>query len=310
MGTKSRPYVCRKCGRTYSLKEYFKSRFCRSCGTYLFPKKEKRVTRTPRLRISSKIKKPFQIKLRSHPKTNRAPIDADAAYFLGLLLARGRVNGKTLTIRIPCRYENAADHRDFLLGYVIDRMEKATGEKIKIRDDRWKNFSFDITIESDFFINLIRILGMPEGEVCRLSGVPYEIFNSNNDVQRDFVKGIGDCCGEVDKYFGGRPRVCLRFLNENIGIIEDVVEVLIRSSVEIFDVNLSPPSPNYPLRAKKLGKLETDITSRYDVNVTGRTERIGRDNMIRMWAEEYYNKVNFCNQLRQQKLVSYLREYK
>ncbi|UCD27144.1 MAG: ATP-dependent DNA helicase [Candidatus Bathyarchaeota archaeon] len=35
MRTLPTKHACRKCGRKYSLKEYEKSRFCRSCGTYL-----------------------------------------------------------------------------------------------------------------------------------------------------------------------------------------------------------------------------------------------------------------------------------
>ena len=43
----SRRYVCRRCGRTYSLQEYGEDRFCRSCGTYLMISKRSKEVLAP-----------------------------------------------------------------------------------------------------------------------------------------------------------------------------------------------------------------------------------------------------------------------
>ncbi|MDH5391209.1 MAG: hypothetical protein OEX10_08675, partial [Candidatus Bathyarchaeota archaeon] len=40
MSKLARIYACRRCGRTYSHKEFEQSRFCRSCGTYLLSERE------------------------------------------------------------------------------------------------------------------------------------------------------------------------------------------------------------------------------------------------------------------------------
>jgi len=185
-------------------------------------------------------------------------------------------------------------------------MEKTTGEKIEIHGDDWGAYSFNIQIRSDFFLRLLETFEFQEGEVSRFAGVPYEIFNANDEAKRDFLKGIGDCCGEVDRYLDGRARVVLRFLNENVRIIEDVVELLVRLAVDIFDVNLSPPSKHRQELSSKIDELTNSLTSRYLVNVTGRQERVGRDNMIRMWGEEYYQKIGFYHPLRHGKLLKYL----
>jgi len=292
--------VCRKCGRTHTSKEYLDSRFCRKCGTFLsLPKPKVRVS-TPSLRISPKAE------LREYPKIKRAEINTDIAYLLGLFMARGELREESLVIRVPCRFQNASDHKDFLLGYVVPRMEKATGEKVGVHGDVWSDYSFDITIRNDFFLKLLARLELRQGEVCRFAGAPFEIFNANNDVKRDFVRGIGDCCGELDRYIGGKPRVVLRFLNENTWIIEDVVELLVRLSTEIFDVNLSPAPTNRQETSLRLDELKDSLRSRYGVKVTGRLQRTGRDNMIRMWAEEYYAHFGFNHPLRQTKLLRYL----
>jgi DNA excision repair protein ERCC-2 len=55
-------YVCRRCGRTYSVRDYEESQFCRSCGTFLLPeskvsklfRKIGRVMRQDRRRVASK----------------------------------------------------------------------------------------------------------------------------------------------------------------------------------------------------------------------------------------------------------------
>jgi hypothetical protein len=288
------------------LQEYLDTKFCRSCGTFLsWPKTGDRA-HTPSLIISPKRRKSLEVKLREHPKINRAEVDDDIAYFLGLFQARGELEKESLIIRIPCKSKNASDQKDFLLNYVIFRMEKATGEKIEIQGDKWRAYSFNIRIRSAFFLRLLATFEFQEGEVCRFAGVPYEIFNANDEAKRDFIKGIGDCCGEIDRYLGGRPRVVLRFLNENTKIIEDVVELLVRLSVDIFDVNLSPPSKRRQELSGRINELTDNLTSRYGVKVTGRQERIGRDNMIRMWAEEYYRQIGFNHPLRQSKLLKYL----
>jgi hypothetical protein len=298
--------VCRKCGRSHSSQEYLDSKFCRNCGTFLSLPKTRVKARAPSLKIYPKERKSLKVKFRDHPKINRTDVNADIAYFLGLFLARGDLKRESLIIRVPCRSENASDHRDFLLDYVIPRMEKATGEKIRIHGDEWRGYRFNIMISSDFFLRLIATLEYEEGEVCRFAGIPYEIFNANNEAKREFVKGIGDCSGEIDRYIDGSPRVVLRFLNENTKIIEDIVELLITLSVDIFDVNLSPASEHRPDVSVRIDELTHNLESRYGVKVTGRRQRTGRDNMIRIWAEEYYNQIDFNNPLRQTKLLKYL----
>jgi len=298
--------VCRKCGRSHSLEEYLDSKFCKDCGTFLSLPKTRVSAYTPSLRISPKETKSSIVKLREHPKIKRVEINSDVAYFLGLFLARGKLRKESLTIRLPCKFENASDHRDFLLNYVIPRMEKATGEKIEVRGDQWSDYTFDIMIRSEFFLKLLATLEFQEGDVCRFFGVPFEIFNASNEIQREFIKGIGDCSGELDRYLGGRPRVVLRFLNENTKIIEDLVELLVMLSVDIFDVNLSPPSAQHAELSKRISELSDRLTSAYGVKVTGRQEQIGRDNMVRIWAEDYYRQIGFNHPLRQMKLLKYL----
>ena len=298
--------VCKKCGKTYSYEEYSKNKFCNNCGTFLTIVRKGIVSSTPKLKIKPKK---FQVKFREHPINNRMKMDPDIAYLLGLLLARGVVKRDSMTIRIPCRYQNAIDHKEFLLNRVIPRLERASGERIIISKDFWNDFYLNVEINSNFYNRIIDMFEIKKGEICRTSGVPYEIFNSKNDVKKEFIKGIGECCGEIDKYYGGKPRVVLRFLNENTYLIEDVTEVLLYLSVSIFDVNLSPASPSHKELSDRLHKLSKDITTRYGVNVTGRSERIGRDNMIRIWAEEYKEKINFNNRLRYEKLLRYIKEY-
>jgi len=54
----------------------------------------------------------------------------------------------------------------------------------------------------------------------------------------------------------------------------------------------------------RLEKRSFDIT--YGVKVTGRQEQIGRDNMVRIWAEDYYRQIGFNHPLRQMRLLKYL----
>lgn len=277
-----------------------------SCGTFLSLPKPRVKAQTPRLKISPKERKSPRVKFRDHPKTNRTDVSADISYLLGLFLARGNLKKESLTIRVPCRSENAPHHRDFLVGYVVPRMERATGEKIKIYGDGWRGYTFHIMISSDFFLRLLETLEYEEGQVCRFAGIPYEIFNASNEVKREFVKGIGDCSGEIDRYIDGSPRVVLRFLNENAKLIEDIVELLLMLSVDIFDVNLSPASERRPDVSARIDELTCNLGSRYGVNVTGRRQKTGRDNMIRIWGEEYYNQIDFYNPLRRTKLLKYL----
>ena len=307
--------VCGKCGQTYSFEEYSKDKFCSNCGTFLTIVRKGRESATPKLKITRKRRirrelKKDHLKLRTHPIKKRMELDQNIAYFLGLLLARGEVKRDSFLIKIPCRFENAIDHREFLVNQVLPRLKKGSGERINISKDFWNDFYFHIEINSEFFNRIIDVLEIKKGQVCRTSGVPYEIFNSSDDTQIEFLKGIGDCCGEIDRYFGGKPRVVLRFLNENTFLIEDVVEVLVRLSVPLFDVNLSPPSPTRKKLSNRIYKLSQDLTTRYGVNVTGRSERIGRDNMVRMWAEEYNKNIGFDNRLRQEKLMRYIKEFK
>ena len=280
------------------------SRFCCECGTYLSRPKERGRSTTPSLKISQRTTN--ITKLPEHPKIKRAEINTEIAYFLGLFLARGKLTRDSIIVRVPCKPENAPGHKDFLLNCVVPRMEKAIGEKIEVRGDLWNDYSFDIMIRSEFFLKLLAALDYRVGEVCRFFGAPFEIFNSTSEIQRDFVRGIGDCCGEVDRYIGGRPRVVLRFLNENTKIVEDVIEVLLRLTVDIFDVNLSPASAHHEELSIKLRELADKLTSTFGVNVTGRQEQIGRDNMVRIWGDEYYRQIGFNNPARQTKLLRYL----
>lgn len=298
--------ICRKCGRSHSFQEYSSSRFCRNCGTFLFLSRKKMSSTTPTIRISPRGTNLSELRVREHPKSRRADIDPNLGYFLGLFVARGILRSNSLVIRIPCKSENASDHRQFLLGYVVPRLEKATGEKIIVPKHWWAAYSFDISIQSNFLLRLLDALEFKAGEICRYVGAPHEIFNSNTETITDFLKGVGDCCGEVDRYLGGKARVVLRFLNENTSIFEDIIELLTMISVEIFDVNISPASMLRPDVAGSLLEMTRNLSSRYGVKVTGRQQETGRDNMIRLWAEEYYKRIGFNHPLRQMKLLRYL----
>lgn len=297
--------TCRRCGCVHSYQEFVRDRFCRKCGTFLVLPKVKPRKASPSIRISPK--RPIStVKFRRHLETDRVEISSDVGYFLGLFLARGALREDVLVVRIPCKSTNTADHKDFLLRYVVPRMEEATGEKIKVYGDRWADYSFDIIISNDFFRQLLRTLDYRSGEVCRYAGVPHEVFHSNADTMKEFVRGIGDCCGEVDRYISGRPRVVLRFLNENTLILEDVVELLLLLGLEIFDVNISPASSLRPRISGRIDKLTENLGSMYGLSVTGRQEKTGRDNMIRMWADDYQTTIGFNHPLRKNKLQKYL----
>jgi hypothetical protein len=68
-------------------------------------------------------------------------------------------------------------HRDFLLNYVISRMEKATNEKIQVSETNWAKNTFNIKIRNNYFVRLLHLIDLEEGEVCRKAGAPHEIFH-------------------------------------------------------------------------------------------------------------------------------------
>jgi hypothetical protein len=245
--------------------------------------------------------------LREHSTEARVNLDVHLAYFLGVLLSRGAVYNDTLVVRIPCKSESAAAHHDFIIESFVPRVREATGEDVELLRNDWRAQSYEVVLKNDYFIRLLRNMAIPDGEVCRTVGAPQELFAASGEIQREFIRGVGDCCGEVDRYIDRTPRALLRFLNENVLLLEDVVEILVRLNVRIFDINLSPaPAYNGQL-SQSIEKLASDLTSLCHLNVTGRQEDIGRDHLVRMRALEYYNKIGgYYNKFRQQKLEEYL----
>ena len=294
-------YRCRQCGTTYSEAEYRANRFCRKDGTWLSRIPVPR-QRSPTLVISTRAVPP----LRGHPSEVRVNVDGHVAYFLGVLLSRGAVQNDTLIIRVPCNSENALAHRDFVVESFIPRVRQAAGENVELIRGSWSSHSYEVVLKNDYFLKLLRSMAIPNGEVCRTIGAPQELFGAPAEVQREFIRGIGDCAGEVDRYIDRSPRALLRFLNENVALLEDVVEILLRLGVDIFDVNLSP-APYRGQLSQMIDQLEGALRSTYHVKVTGRLENIGRDHLVRIRAEEYYNKIGgYYNRFRQEKLEQYL----
>lgn len=153
----------------------------------------------------------------------------------------------------------------------------------------------------------MRDLAIPNGEVCKTTGAPQELLGASEEIQREFIRGVGDCCGEVDRDVDRSPRALLGFLNEGVTLLGDVVKILVRLGVGIVDVSLSLAPPKSDQLSQPIDKLGSDLVSLYHVNVTGRQEETGRDHIVRMRADEYHNKIgSYYNKVRQDKLEEYL----
>lgn len=237
----------------------------------------------------------------------RAKMDKNAAYFLGALLSRGAVEKNSLIIRIRCESEGVPAHREFVVDSFIPRLREATGEEVQLVWDVWQSSGYEVALKNDYFLRLLRGLAIPDGEVCKTIGAPQELLGASQEIQREFVRGVGDCCGDVDRGDDRSPRASLGFLNEGVSLLGDVVKMLVSLGVGILDVSLSPAPPNSERLSQTINKLGSDFVSLYHVNVVGRQEEAGRDHVVRMRAGEYYNKVGgYYNKSRQDKLEEYL----
>jgi len=220
------------------------------------------------------------------PIKKQFAIDASVAYILGILLARGEVSKRDVTIRIPCRKRIIREsHKKFAQTTLKQMIESTLNEKVAptIRYNA-QTQSLDIVIASKTLQKILGQLRIPVNRNFGTNGfVPRKILHLNVNVLRSFLQGYGDSCATIGAYISGRARVTLNLDIHNYRVIEDLVDAFGICSIPLADVDL-PPS------GRVFNNLERKLNFK-KVNVTRGTHTP----QIRIWGDVYSKKIGFRN---------------
>ena len=153
-------------------------------------------------------------------------LDADVAYLLGLIAARGQVmrsnGGYKLVLQFPHSYiqTDSMNERHQLIASLTTIQNRIGGLTKDLPSINPGASSTDITYEEPRYTLLFRDLKMLMGKATGFENfeIPKYLYDESDDVKREFVRGFGDVAGNIRKsnaFFGGRNRVYLDILNVN-----------------------------------------------------------------------------------------------
>ena len=153
-------------------------------------------------------------------------LDADVAYLLGLIAARGQLSknngGWRLMIQVPHSYleTDELSERQRLIGSlnkIINRIGGLTGNNPTLTEGtNVTDISYESSRNTLFFRDLKLLLGDATG--YENFSVPQPLFDGPDDVKREFLRGYGDIAAKVRKsneYFLGLNRVYIDILSVN-----------------------------------------------------------------------------------------------
>ena len=141
----------------------------------------------------------------------------DVAYLLGLIVARGEIGHGVIRIHFPYKSKE-------LNGYDVERSMIVSLNTIR---ERLGRLVYDIYQEQTTFILRFKPTAMDfrwlkallRGRTSHYRfEIPQEIFNSDIEIKKEFIRGYADIAGSVRRFnrdWSGMHRVQLDILNEN-----------------------------------------------------------------------------------------------
>lgn len=153
-------------------------------------------------------------------------LDADVAYLLGLIAARGQVmrnnGGYKLVLHFPHSYiqTDSLSEKHRLIASLTTIQNRIGGLTKDLPSINPGVSSTDITYEEPRYTLLFRDLKLLMGKATGFENfeIPSYLYDSPDDVKREFVRGFGDVSGNIRRsnvYMGGRHRVYIDILNVN-----------------------------------------------------------------------------------------------
>ena len=235
-------------------------------------------------------------------------LDADVAYLLGLIVARGEImessGVKRIIIEFPFRNlevegikKKVVQKDQILLSLrtVIRRVSELVDANIREEEKEQAVYLIIETMKNTMFLRNIRTL--LDGKTSYYEfRIPKEIFLSFKDVQKEFLRGYADVAGSArwaNRNRWGRCRVYLDVLNPNWYLPVELCR-LIQDYLKIPVDTITYGHPN--LRDPKMVEYNK-----------GRKEAWAREHQIKIFADEF-EKIGFYMSHKQE-ILEELAEY-
>ncbi|GIL13867.1 MAG: hypothetical protein BroJett038_25870 [Chloroflexota bacterium] len=189
-------------------------------------------------------------------------LDADFAYFLGMVIARGTISesGGVRQVTISFPYSSLEAHG---ITVSVDQETSINLGLVSIRERLLDLLNADITLVNspgniDLAIRFLRnalpwrsLLSVTRGQSSfRSFQIPQTFLDENtpDDLKREFVKGFADVAGNVryaNRYIDGRHRVRLDVLNHSLNWAVPVqLCLLLQEGLQIPVQNITWGHPN------------------------------------------------------------------
>lgn len=155
-------------------------------------------------------------------------IDPDVAYFIGLVTARGEISDrgrvKRISVEFPFRnlkvegIEKKITQRDKILlslDHVVNRVNELTDVNIRKHESEHSVFLIVETLKNTMFLRNTKLLMKGKTTYYEFE-VPEQIFQSDETVKKEFIRGFADVAGSArwaNRNRWGKCRVYLDVLN-------------------------------------------------------------------------------------------------
>ena len=222
-------------------------------------------------------------------------IDPDVAYFIGLVTARGKITDdgriRRISIEFPFRnlkvegIKKKITQKDKILlslDHVINRVNELTDANIRKEEGEHSIHLIIETLKNTLFLRNIKMLLKGKTSYYEFE-VPDQIFNADELVKKEFIRGFADVAGSARRSNWNRWKKCRVYL--------DVLNSPFNWRLPVQICHLLQDHLGIPVDVIQWGHPNTRDPNLRDYK-RGRKEAWSREHQIKIFADDF-QKIGF-----------------